>query len=622
MLTFVGFIPDIYIPFLRNNYASRFPEEWEKESNNGSYSTLIVTGQGSGGYAHDEVCVAGKITEFKKNGKPYDLYPKETKYNKFWLQDVLSYTLLYIIHLITNNIIKTWIFSKIIFSFLWLILIYILCRQFKLTSLYSIFCSVSSFYFGAVLEQIYFIFPNFYIIMVKNISVFFLIDFSNPVSVYTRLVNPLISYSFMFLSLIILYKYYIPEDINKEIKINNIKNIIYGIFLGLLIFIHPFEWSFSLSITFLIMILLRIYKLNKISLNLFLIITISIIISLPYIIMQITSKSTIEGYHIFKTRIPDFRSIIYIIFAFIIWYLFYKKKFLSLREYLFFISINIVSFGIANHQVLIGENFSVEHYYAISGFFITIMLLVIFGKYLEKKLSLNYFNIFSAMLIFLSLSLVINKGLIFSQNNYKTYGLPKSYEKVFEWLKVNTPKNSVIGTNNMELILLLPVYTDNIPYTGFVASPLTQMSYKENIYRYKELIEILKLDKDKLSDTYKIWDEKYHRKYASKYLHEFLILKKADRESYEINYFAYTIVGPQSILELNPTKRENLLKEINQEIFFKDLQHENIPQYELSYLIVEPWTKKFITKELDYPLLYDQDGIQIYKFEKDSLNSN
>ncbi|MCK4967375.1 hypothetical protein KAS50_10090, partial [bacterium] len=130
-------------------------------------------------------------------------------------------------------------------------------------------------------------------------------------------------------------------------------------------------------------------------------------------------------------------------------------------------------------------------------------------------------------------------------------------------------------------------------------------------------LEIINIDKNKLSDTLRIWDSSYNIKHRARYLHKFLLLQEVDRNSYETYRFSYNIIGPKTWSFKEPSERDKFLKKIDTELFKTDLNQDyNIPKYELSYLIIGDWERQFITEELDYPLLYDSDGIQIYQFEE------
>lgn len=616
IFTLANSIPDIYIPFLRNSYANRFPEKWEKEPNNGKYSQLVVVGPGTGSWSEDEVRAASKVVEFLRNGKPYDLYPKESKYNIYWLQDFISFGILAVIQKVIGNITKTWIIVKILFTFLWLILIYIICREFKLPKLYLIFCSVFTFFFSSMFFSIYFNFPNFYLMIVKSINTLFLIDFSELPSSYSRLPNPLLSYSFIFITIILLMKFFLPENTNEgsNTKINYFRSILFGMFLGLIAYIHPFEWSFSICMVFIIMLLLWYYKYKKLSLSIFICLITSLIISLPLILLHLFSKTSFESYAVIYTRMPDYKSIIFLVIIFFIFYLYKKTNLLSYKQFLLFLSIVISAFVFQNLQILTKLSIQREHWTFISGFFVVLFCLIFIGNLFNKKILKIDFNLLSIMLIIISLIFVINKDLTFSKNNYKIMGLPRSYEKVFSWLKQNTSKNSVIGTINIEFLDLLPLYTENIPYVA-VNFPYTHITLRENLIRFKDLLEIMKVDEKKLMNQLKIWDLNYISRYVHNYLHKFLLLQEVSRDDYNIKSFGYIIIGGSyKQIAQNQIK----INEINDEIFNlnKGLKNEKISRYELSYLLIDNWTEQFLTEEFNYPLLYNSDGIKIYELRE------
>ncbi|MFC1558367.1 hypothetical protein ACFL40_03330 [candidate division KSB1 bacterium] len=623
MFTFTVALPDVYIPFLRDSYAERFPEKWDKEPNNGKYNSLVVIGPGTISWATDEGCIAGKIMEYVRNGRPYDVYGKEYKYSLFWIQDIVAYSILAAIQIVTQNIMFTWIIAKLLFSFLWLLFVFLICRQFKLPVSYSVLCSVVSFFFGNVFGAAYYYFPDLYIVIVKTINSFFSIDFTVPVSFYTRIVNPLMSYTFIFIAFFIFLKIFIPEKADSSKKVNYIKSVLYGIFIGSLIYVHPFEWSFTFAVLFFVILILWFYGLKNSSLKIIISLLTSLIVSLPLLLIQLLDKTTFENYPAVPNRVPDYKSIVFLAIIFAILYLYQKKKLLNFQEFVLFLSIGTASFSLMNHHVILGKAVSIEHYVIIAGCFNTFILLIILGKYLQRKLSSINLSQFSFFLLLLSLVLIINKGLIYSQNNYKVMGLPKSYEKAFEWLKSNTPKNSVIGTLNVEFVHLLPIYSNNISYVAHIGTPLTRITSNENAKRYMDLMEIIKIDKEKLKNTLRFWDDEYIGRIDTQRLHKFMLNQEVDRNSYEISQFEIIVIGFIATNFNNSLEIEQYSKIMEDKIFNNDrnLVNSKVPEFELSYLIVEPWARQFITQKLDYPLLYDSDGIQIYKFEKVSFSN-
>jgi hypothetical protein len=111
-----------------------------------------------------------------------------------------------------------------------------------------------------------------------------------------------------------------------------------------------------------------------------------------------------------------------------------------------------------------------------------------------------------------------------------------------------------------------------------------------------------------------VWDLNYIFIYVHNYLHKFLLLQEVSRDDYNIKSFGYIIIGG-SYKQI--AQEQTKIKKINEEIFDinKKLTNEKISKYELSYLLIDNWTEQFLTEEFNYTLLYNSDGIKIYKLK-------
>lgn len=191
----------------------------------------------------------------------------------------------------------------------------------------------------------------------------------------------------------------------------------------------------------------------------------------------------------------------------------------------------------------------------------------------------------------------------------------RSYDSLYDDERVNfippndiPPEDYVMGTINIEIMDLIPLYTDCVPYVGACYTNIAHISMNENINRYADLLEIMKIDKEKLEDYLRMWDNEHVARYSTNYLHSSLIGIEVNRDYYNICRFRGIVLadlGTYSVKEF---------KEINKLIFHRDNRTRKIPQYDLDCIWVDLWTKQFMTEDLDYPVLYDDSEITIYGF--------
>lgn len=205
-------------------------------------------------------------------------------------------------------------------------------------------------------------------------------------------------------------------------------------------------------------------------------------------------------------------------------------------------------------KLVIGQDLETFHYLRRALMPIaTVSFFAIVYYFISKRRLLLIIG--STLIFSASLFLALRTQLIAAEKIQTVHQRDKTQEAVFNWLRQNTPKDSVVGSLDTTFSSLLPVYTEN--YVYFPPTDRTITPTSEGVERYAILAKILGIDTN--------WQKKNLDNIIS-YL------------------FVYQAYNDQNNLDLNSPKRYEAEAQIE---FIADGNiDKEINKYELNYIVI------------------------------------
>ena len=177
--------------------------------------------------------------------------------------------------------------------------------------------------------------------------------------------------------------------------------------------------------------------------------------------------------------------------------------------------------------------------------------------YFVLKAQKTLFNILAFVILVVFAIFGFNVQAIASGKILSAHVRDLNREEVFDWLRANTPKDSVVGSINTDFESLIPAYTDNRVF--FPPTDRTITPTYEGVTRYTIVANLLGISLD--------WQKKNLDKIIS-YL------------------FVYQSYDDNRSLNLSSNKRKESEDEIN--IQAQGLWKESLKKYQLDYVVVTP----------------------------------
>src|SRR3989344_4781098 len=207
-------------------------------------------------------------------------------------------------------------------------------------------------------------------------------------------------------------------------------------------------------------------------------------------------------------------------------------------------------------RLVIGQDLETFHYLRRALMPIaTIASFIITYYFIRQKKKL--LSIISMIIFSTALFLGLRTQIIATEKIQTAHQRDRTQEAVFNWLRQNTPKDSLVGSLDTTFNSLVPVYTKN--YVYFPPTDRTIAPTVEGIERYAILANILGIDTN--------WQKKNLDNIIS-YL------------------FVYQAYNDQNNLDLNSPKRNQA--EIQIDFIAKSSLEKEIEKYKLDYIVVTP----------------------------------
>ena len=301
---------------------------------------------------------------------------------------------------------------------------------------------------------------------------------------HIRLLNPAFSGIFFFLTLVaVLYLFFQPT-----IK----KAMIAGSLFGILFYLYLYFWTFVLALLGVILLYALFAKAIKLSVYTLVSLGFGILIGLPQVfnlfvyLNKVTyGSSGIINLSVVSRHGPLFEKVVLASLTLYVLFLIYlRKRGVLDRVFLFPLFLLITGTIAVNQQLITGKVIQPHHYYFFTNLpSAYIALAVVFG-YVINLIRQKYSRYSIVAAAFL---LVFAWGIGVQASSYK-YWAPKyreyqNYGEIFNWLKQNAPRDSVIYGND-EISDLISAYTPFFVYWNGHAgdSVYPPMERKERVY--------------------------------------------------------------------------------------------------------------------------------------------
>ena len=235
-------------------------------------------------------------------------------------------------------------------------------------------------------------------------------------------------------------------------------------------------------------------------------------------------------------------------------------------------------------RLVIGQDLETFHYLrraimpiATISFFIIIYHIALIRRFIST---------ISILILIIALQVGVRTQVIASEKVQKAHSKNYAQEKLFDWLATNTPKASVIGSLNMTLSSIIPVYTNNKIY--FPPTDRTITPTYEGVERYSILANLLGITPD--------WQKK----------------NLDNTISYMFIYQAYT---PGIGLDFNSPRRIKAEADIDR--LSSGIWRNHLTRYQLDYVIVTSEEFPQISPNLDllFPIA-SIDQYIIFQYQK------
>jgi len=416
-------------------------------------------------------------------------------------------------------------------------------------------------------------------------------------SLFGRPVSPQLTFVF-FLTLFLFLINYLRSK-------RNLWLVLAALNLGFLFYIYTYYWTyfFVLIPVFLVLALLLLRDRTDFRKWGALIMG-ALVLGVPYYIQTIKSVSlssygdTIARVGMLNTHFPSGLTIIFwSIIITLVFLVLYKRNVIKSNPLnVFLLSAVISTAVVTNQHIITGKNLEFSsHYLPLSVFVFVFSSAYLIGQLIKLKPRIEKGVLFTILVLVLIFSVPRASALLSSQQQLSEGEVHRQrYGEIFEWLKNNTKKDSVVYANQ-ELSSLIPAYTHNNVFYAREAN-LYFLSNEEVKKRF--IINNYFEDVDKeflLKNERSIWGTEY--------------INKRGHFGQQNKIRKILGIAPKALPAVPDEEIENMLT-LDKEIKEKSLK-ENLDVYRADYFIRDlsvniDWD--FSTKEL----LFSSSNIEIY----------
>ncbi|GEM_PF-5256705 len=371
---------------------------------------------------------------------------------------------------------------------------------------------------------------------------------------FSRAFHPQLTFIFLFFAVLLLLS--VLKD-----PANKLKILALGISFGVLFYSYLFYWTYFLFFFFFLTTFYLLTKQTKIVKALIFSGLIAFFLSLPYVINFIHFREAAYAQD-FTYKVTNqlgqfpLAGLRYALIPVII-FIFIKKKDYKFNSLIIFLATGILMPEIT--RFALGRDIETLHYArrALMPFATAAIFIIVYHLISRKELILR---VVVTITLALSIFIALGTQIAATGNVQSVQKVDLAQNQLFQWLLINTPKDSVVASLDQTLNQIIPIYTYNKVY--YPPGLRTIMPTNEELDRYIILSSLLGVD----PATQK---------------------KNLDTNLQYIFYFqSYRPSGQTYELDLNSVKRtmsENRIDQLFGEGWIKIL-----PNYKLDYIIVSP----------------------------------
>jgi hypothetical protein len=407
-----------------------------------------------------------------------------------------------------------------------------------------------------------------------------------------------------------------------------------GISAGLLFYSYFYYWSYFFLVAALLLFLFLVKKDYLKSKQIFILLSIGLLISIPYWIELIKFKSLPQSHDIFIRsggvvgREPDVAITLKYFLLLILLFFFIRKKDETFYLLSAFILAGIICMNI---QIILGYTVVSVHW----SWKTTNRIMPIIFSYLAycmintpyKQDFLNkilypikrYYKQLSLILIAFFLLHGLYYQSVFSLNTYKYFTLPPSTVETFDWLNKNSNVDEVVLSLNVESIGLLPIYTHNnnfLPHGCYSLAPTSEII--DRIIIANKLFNVHPYYLKNLTEG-ALW---HQNKYLM-HLNKTNLPKKIKFETLPwIGYFFCDKYGDIRSYYMPPDVRKDILDKY---LSYTDDTDSLLSKYRIDYIYYGPYEREVgnvdFSEYKQFREVYKNDNITIYKIIKEKIST-
>ena len=456
----------------RSVVQSHYPIPADRWANNGPFSTLAALGTDGMG---DELLYASRAKESSERLLAFDPFIKENSSWRLFSMEFITHSIIGSIQAVVGNMSWTWMLTRFLCCVFWVVMIYRLALKMNAGSPFAIFCAVFITGFSYILTLQFvsaFIWQGGLLHILAH-NAWALLSYGRTEGIM-RLPRPGLIYGFSFLAALVCVK----AAENRGWK----WPIISGIVCGTLAYVRMDVWTTHLLAAY---IFAAAYALkNHVWRKLFASAVLASIISLPYLYYNYPPEvewmlriGTMPGRN-FNVASPPY-------LAACLLGLWFKRKPLDLL----FASVAGAIFIMLNIELVTGYH-SFTHPWKYLGCIYLFLQAVSLLPEKVKNLRMPWLAASAAGILTIFL-----QSVGYSAIHFPFSGIPRDYDSAFQWMRRNTPPDSVFFTLNPEINLLIPVFTENKLFLSYVCPNVSDFPLARNTDRFMAGMSFLGIDK-------------------------------------------------------------------------------------------------------------------------------
>jgi hypothetical protein len=456
----------------RTIWQSHYPKLAEQWTNNGPFTVVGMYGTEG---CFDELVYATRVKEASTHLRAFDPFIRENHSKQYLVMEVLTFSVLGAIQAMVRDISWTWIVARFLCCVLWVVLLYHLTLRMDCSPHFASFCAVFVGGFSYILTFLFVCnlswHGSLFHILAHNAWTLF--SYGRTESIY-RLPRP---------GLINIFSYLVALACIKTAESRGWRwAVLSGVLVGALAYVRVDVWSTHI---FAIYIFAATYALKRQPCGkLFASAALASILSLPYLYLTYPpSAEWMMRIGMFQRRQFHPESLSYLL-AFLAGVYFGRRPLV-----LFLSAVAAAAFLAMNIELVTGTCGSMHSWIFLTDIYIFLLAV----SALPQKIKNMQRPWLAACAVVLMA--VFLQGVVYAGVHFPFSGLPRDYADAFQWLRCNTPRDSVVFTLNPEIDWSIPAFTDNKVFLTCPISDISDFPLERNTERLLAGLDLLGADK-------------------------------------------------------------------------------------------------------------------------------